>query len=120
MIGRVDRMGRALVTIKLRPREGERAIAIAAWVDTAFTGELVLPSREIERLGLSQSSAIMAGLADGNEVILEAFSCLIEWFDEELQIEVVESNGALPLLGIGLLHGHRLEIDYHMRTLVIE
>jgi clan AA aspartic protease len=89
-------------------------------VDTAFTGELVLPRLEIERLGLPQSSAITAGLADGNQVLLETFSCLLEWFDEERQVEVVESSGQLPLLGVGLLRRHRLEIDYRLQTMVIE
>jgi predicted aspartyl protease len=104
----------------LRPREGATAVGTTAWVDTAFTGELVLPRREIERLGLVQSSAIVAGLADGNEVILEAYNCLVEWFNEERRIVVVESNTVLPLLGIGMLFGHKLEIDYRIGTLVID
>ena len=92
---------------------------MAAWVDTAFTGELVVPRATIDRLGLTQSSAVMAGLADGKEVVLETFSCVIQWFGEERRIEVIESNGQYALLGTGLLRGRKLEIDYRLGTLAI-
>ena len=82
MNGRVDRAGRALIDVSVRPGSGEQPRKIAAWVDTAFTGELVIPRREIDQLGLTQSSAVMAGLADGKEVVLETFSCVVDWFGE--------------------------------------
>ena len=61
----------------------------------------------------------MAGLADGTQVAMDTFSCLVEWFDEERSVEVVESNGSLALLGLGMLRDHRkLAID--SKHLVIE
>jgi clan AA aspartic protease len=95
-------------------------VELTAWADTAFTGELVIPRRDIQRLGLPQSSAITAGLADGTEAALDTFSCLVDWFDEERTVEVVESDAQLPLLGVGMLRGHRLEIDYRLGTLIVE
>lgn len=88
-------------------------------MDTAFTGELVLPRSAIELLGLVQSSAISAGLADGKQVVLGTYSCVLEWFGEERNIEAIESDGKLPLLGTGLLRGRKLIIDYRKRTLSI-
>lgn len=99
--------------------DSESFTTITAWMDTAFTGELVLPRSAIELLELPQSSAILAGLADGKQVVLGTYSCVIRWFDNELHVDAVESDGKLALLGIGLLRGRRLEIDYRERTLNI-
>jgi clan AA aspartic protease len=118
--GYVDRSSRALIDLHVRSHGNAKQTQLTVWVDTAFTGELVVPLREIQRLGLTHSSAIMGGLADGTQVVLDTFSCLVEWFDEERSVEVVESNGAFALLGLGMLHGRRLEIDYRFQTLLIE
>ena len=120
MNGEVDNSGRALVALRLRPSVDADAIQLAAWVDTAFTGELVIPQATIERLGLRQSAAVMAGLADGTQVVLDTYSCIVDWFGQERVVEVVENDGEFPLLGIGLLRDRRLEIDYRSRTLSIE
>ncbi len=119
MNGRVDRADRALVEIEVRPATAASSAKILAWVDTAFTGELVIPRDVIDRLCLPQSSVITAGLADGKEVVLETFSCVLQWFGQERRIEAIESNGQCALLGTGLLHDRRLEIDYRLRTLTI-
>ncbi len=119
MNGEVDHSGRALIALRLRASIDADATALAAWVDTAFTGELVIPRVTIERLGLQQSAAVTAGLADGTRVVLETYTCVVEWFGQKRIVEVVESDGPFPLLGVGLLHDRRLEIDYRSRTLSI-
>ena len=120
MNGEVDKSGRALVVLRMRPSVDVEASALTAWVDTAFTGDLVIPRRMIERLGLRQSAAVMAELADGTRVVLETYSCLVEWFEQERMIEVVGNEGQFPLLGVGLLRNRRLEIDYRTRSLSID
>jgi clan AA aspartic protease len=117
MNGEVDVSGRALIVLSIRPSHGADAVSLQAWVDTAFTGELVIPQATITRLGLPQSAAVMAGLADGTQVVLDTFSCVIDWFGRERVVEVVENDGNLPLLGVGLLWERKLEIDYPARTL---
>ena len=119
MNGQVDRSDRALIALKIRPTLAAHSIELTAWIDTAFTGELVVPRSFIDELGLPQSSAVMAGLADGTEAVLDTFSCIVEWFDEERFIEVIESDGQFALLGVGLLQGSKLEIDYRLRTVSI-
>ena len=47
-------------------------------------------------------------------------SCIVEWFGMWKQIEVIASQGTFPLLGVGLLAGHHLEIDYKVLPLTIE
>ena len=93
---------------------------LEAWVDTGFTGELVLPQERILTLGLLQSAAIKAQLGDGSEAVLDICSCWIEWFGQEKQIEVIASTGSLPLLGVGLLQDHKLVVDYPSQVLTIE
>jgi predicted aspartyl protease len=51
------------------------AVALDAWLDTGFTGELVLPSATVSELGLLHSAAIRAGLGDGSQVTLETYGC---------------------------------------------
>jgi hypothetical protein len=66
-----------------------------------------------------QSSAVLAGLADGTSAVLDTFTCAIEWFDNARLIEVIESDGQFPLLGVGLLKETKVEIDYRLRTVVV-
>ena len=120
MNGEVDNSGRAIVLLLVRASADTDATRLAAWVDTAFTGDLVIPRETINRLALRQSAAVTAGLADGTQVVLETYSCVIEWFDRHRIVEVVENDGQVPLLGVGLLRDRRLEINYRSRTVLIE
>jgi clan AA aspartic protease len=118
--GEVDDSGRALIVLRMRPSAEAGATPVVAWVDTAFTGEVVIPRATIQRLRLPQSAAVTAGLADGTQVVLETYTCLVEWFGQERIVEVIGNDGQFPLLGIGMLRDRRLEIDYRSRTLLIE
>ncbi len=112
MNGLVDEFGRALLDLQHRSTGNEDHLEITVWIDTAFNGELVVPRAMIERLGLEQSAGIRASLADGNEVTLESYTCFWDWFGDLRAVEVIANNGQMPLLGIGLLMGHRLVVDY--------
>ncbi|MFM7977046.1 MAG: hypothetical protein ACKO8U_18405, partial [Pirellula sp.] len=67
-----------------------------------------------------QSAGCVARLADGKQVILESYTCVLDWFDGKESIEVIANDGETPLLGIGLLDGHRLVVDYLHRSLELE
>ena len=71
-------------------------------------------------MGLTESAALSAGWADGSEVVVEFYRCQIEWFGEWQEIDVVANDGQCPLLGVQLLIGHKLTIDYRDLTLVLE
>jgi clan AA aspartic protease len=105
--------------LHVRPKEEAEPIALTVWVDTAFTGDLVIPRHTIAELKLSQSAAVLAALADGNEVVLDCYSCIVDWFGDVRAVEVIENDGALPLLGVGLLQGRKLEVDYRLNTLTV-
>ncbi len=120
MNGLVDSGGRALVRIGVKPSATATAVEIDAWVDTGFTGELVLPQERIAALLLPRSAVVKAELGDGSETVLDAYTCLIEWFGQARQIEVIAANvGKFPLLGVGLLQDRMLTIDYASRVLTI-
>lgn len=80
MIGIIDDFRRALLSVLLRSSPDDSAEPLDIWVDTGFTGELVLPHRMIESLRLQKSGSVDAILADGSGVELSTFTCFIDWF----------------------------------------
>ena len=120
MKGSVNEQGQARIdlTIRSSPTSGE--ITISAWIDTAFNGELVLPQTLIDQLGLTKSAEIGAGMADGIVRPLNVFSAWIPWFDEIKEVEVVASAGQTVLLGIGLMLGHELRVNYRTLDVTLE
>lgn len=120
MNGRVDGAGRALVRLGVKPCATATAVEIEAWVDTGFTGELVLPQERIAALSLPVSAVVRVELGDGSQTVLNTYTCLIEWFGHVKQIEVIANTGQFPLLGVGLLRSCTLTVDYASRTLTID
>src|SRR5262245_24706830 len=100
MTGSVDGSGRALVGIRLNNPADATETEADAWIDTGFTGELVLPQQKVTSLGLPLGPAVMARLANGSDIQLDTYTCLVEWFDEWRRIEVVANEGQYPLLGV--------------------
>jgi len=119
MTGIVDDLGRALVTIRLKQPDAEDFIEVDTWVDTGFTGELVLPKSIVESLGLTDANVIKAELGDGTEAVFDTYICALEWFGEQIEIEALQSSGDYPLLGATLLMGHQLAIDYALSSVTI-
>lgn len=119
MNGYVDDAGRALLDLTIRPSPNASPSSLNVWIDTAFTGELVVPRAMIKSLALPQSAAVTAGLADGSQVVLETFTCIPDWFGTTRSVEVIANDGQFPLLGVGLLQDRKLEIDYPQRTITI-
>lgn len=120
MIGHVDGFGRALIKVSVLPANSEKSTEIDAWIDTGFNGDLVLPQSDIDDLGLSPSGTIKATLADGSEIALQPYACYIDWFGEMRDTEIVANDGEFPLLGVGLLVGHELKINYRSGEITID
>jgi clan AA aspartic protease len=93
---------------------------VEAWIDTGFNGDLVLPQSQIDDLSLPPSGTVMAVLADGSEIALRRYACLIDWFGETRDLEVVANDGEYPLLGVGLLVDRDLHISYRSANVAIE
>ena len=120
MKGVVDSRGRALLTIGIRSATDGPETSLNAWVDTAFTGDLVLPRREVERLGLSRSTLAEVVLGDGQATQLTAFTAWIMWFGQLREVEIVASEVETALLGVTMMLGRRLEIDYGKLRLTLD
>lgn len=120
MIGSVDSSGRALLKLQIRSIESADATDLMVWIDTAFDGDLVVPSAQIKSLGLLQSAGCRAILADGTNVRLETYCCWVDWLGSPRQVEVIASDVRLPLLGIGLLESCKLTIDYRSGEISLE
>ena len=120
MTGTVDELGRALLRITLRHPVAETESRLDAWIDTGFTGDLVVPRSQLRSMNLPLGPTARAVLADGSEIGLETFTCLLQWFGEWRRIEVIANEGQYPLLGVTLLQGHALHIDYRTGTISVD
>ena len=112
MNGYVDHSGRAILPIEIISELYPAGIRIDVWIDTGFTGDLVLPESIVEKLGLPVSGSVDAILADGSRIELNTYHCQIRWFGRDCHLEVIENKGEVPLLGIGLLLAKELKVDY--------
>ncbi len=115
MNGLIDQNGRALLSIIARANVNSVASSIDAWIDTGFTGDLVIANSLIAEMQLPKSGSVDAILADGSIVELPTYTCFVDWFGRRRQLEVVSNDGEYALLGVGLLAGLELRLNY--RTL---
>lgn len=112
MKGIVDQGGRAILEIQLRSNSSHPFRTISVWIDTGFTGDLVLPQKTIDELGLKPSGTVDGILADGSQTVLTTYHCEIDWFGRIRNLEVIANSGTTPLLGVGLLLAKELVVDY--------
>ena len=117
MRGFVDASGRAIITIRIASSRQDSGHEINVWIDTGFTGDLVVPRGIVDQLALHQTGTTDGVLADGTQVLLKTFHCEIEWFGKFRSLEVIANDGEMPLLGVGLLLAKVLTIDYTNLTL---
>ena len=120
MNGLIDLQGRALLTVPVHAEPDAVASLIEVWIDTGFTGELVMPRSQIDRMGLKPGLMVRAVLADGRSSRLKSFVAWIDWFGETLEVEIVAGEGETTLLGVGLMLGRRLVVDYGSLDLTLE
>jgi clan AA aspartic protease len=109
-----------LLSVDVRATPTSGLATIEAWIDTGFTGELVLPEHAIRSLDLEHSGSVDAVLADGSQIELNTYTCFVHWIDGERRLEVVANQGNYPLLGVGLLLGLELRLNYQTRSLTID
>jgi len=81
--------------------------AIEFQVDTGFSGALLLPLEIVKRLGLPETEGITMRLADGSRVAVPRYMAQVDWDGVEKTV-ALPASGRQPLIGTGLLDGHRL------------
>ena len=112
MMGHVDPSGRAILPVEIITDQDPVGTSIDVWIDTGFTGDLVLPLSLVQRLVLPVSGSVDGILADGSQTELKTYHCQLRRFGRERSVEVIANNGELPLLGVGLLLAKELRVDY--------
>ena len=79
-------------------------------VDTAFDGDLTLPSEFIEQLGYASAGETEMTLADGQTVKCNFYEALAVWDGDYRTVYVTES-ASQSLLGTNLIQGSTLTIQ---------
>ena len=120
MNGLVDLNGRALLTVEVHAAPDGPALPLEAWIDTRFTGELVMPRTQIQQLNLKRGLMVQAVLGDGRTSRMDSFAAWIDWFGELREVEVIASEDRSTLLGVGLMLNHRLVVDYRTLRLTLK
>ena len=120
MIGIVDQAGRALLDVQISSKRYGSYATVTTWIDTAFDGHLVLSLQLIKELQLDSLVETEAVLADGSKVTLNTFLCYVEWFGQQIPMQVIENDGRFPLLGTGLLQDRVLHIDYRDKSVSLD
>jgi clan AA aspartic protease len=120
MKGIVDELGRAILPIQILCPRYPDGVQVDVWIDTGFTGDLVLQESVIESLELEVTGSIDGVLADGSQVELSTYHCQLNWFGRIRDLEVIANSGQTPLLGVGLLLAKELRVDYTNLELTLE
>ena len=81
-----------------------------AVIDTGYTEYLTLPPTIVAQLRLPFAGKTIAFLADGTRVTFDGYGVMLLWDGRPKQIIAYESV-SIPLVGMGLLQGHNLNID---------
>ena len=108
--GAVNARHEAVLTLRVRGPGGvELAVDVA--IDTGFTAALTLPAATIAALGLAHQLCRLTMLADGTVRSLDTYEAEVEWDGAWLAVLVTEVECG-PLLGMGLLAGHEVFIEF--------
>jgi clan AA aspartic protease len=118
--GTVDDYGRALVRIVVRHPDTAATAEWDAWIDTGFTGDLLLLPDQISALDLPAVASVRGATADGSHVIFATHACLLEWLGQIRRFEALAGAGRFALIGVRLIEDCTLTIDYPNRTVLLK
>ena len=108
--GTVNLLRRPEIEIVLINSEGQQQ-SIEAHLDTGFTGDLTLPMVAIARLNLSLTGNSSFRTGRGELTRFDLYEATISWQGNQRTINVLASE-VFPLVGVGLLWGNNLSVDF--------
>jgi predicted aspartyl protease len=85
-------------------------------IDTGFRGTLIVGEELFDPSQADWAGELQADLAAGQSWMYLTYLVEVLWHSELTRIEVLIGPGTECLIGTDLLHPHRLEIDYHHRS----
>lgn len=89
-------------------------------IDTAFDGELSMPVSLAVPLGLPLIGESEYQIAGGATFQPLKFTASIQWGTQNRLATVNVDQSKIPLLGLGLLNGYVLLVDFKEKTLMIK
>jgi predicted aspartyl protease len=108
--GTVNYRNEAIVSLRVRTSGGTEC-DVDLIIDTAFTGTLTLPPVLISSLNLAFRNQVDVRLGDGTMCQFDTYDAEVEWDGVWVPLVVTEID-ADPLLGMGLLAGHEVFIEF--------
>ncbi len=106
--GTVTPSREAFIRFVVRGPAGEQDIE--AVVDTGFNRFLTLPPPTVSALDLAPRGTSTATLADGREQSFDVYEVVVLWDGRPRRISIEEAD-TIPLVGMGLLHGYKLQME---------
>ncbi len=107
--GNVTNTRKPIVRLTILDSAGHQHI-VPVIVDTGFTGELALPPRYVNRLGLTTDDAIHGRPVTGEFISIPAGDAVVIWQNRRRSITFLEVDSE-PLLGMLFLWNHHIAID---------
>ena len=94
---------------------------VTALIDTGFTGELKISSKEAKSLGIETTHTELVTLADEKTVDMAAGLAEVSMEGLQIAVEVLISEGD-PIIGVGLLRkfGYILTINFPASTVSLK
>ena len=109
--------GKAIVPVIFRlPTQPDFSLDFV--IDTGFNDHLTLPPQAVSAMNLPLYSSTLAKLADGSDALLSIHLATIVWDNLEKVVSILAS-GYKPLLGMALMEGYHLDIDFEENGLVL-
>ena len=109
--------GKAIVPVIFRlPTQPDFSLDFV--IDTGFNDHLTLPPQAVSAMNFPLYSSTLAKLADGSDALLSIHLATIVWDNLEKVVSILAS-GYKPLLGMALMEGYHLDIDFEENGLVL-
>ena len=85
---------------------------VHAKLDTAFTGEIALPSSDFASLGVSIDRDQIVNLADGSQRLVPSGTSKVRLGESEISAKILNLlNVRQPLIGMEILLGYSIHIN---------
>jgi len=114
--GFVDDYGRPLVPLTVSSTKSGKSINIHGWIDTGFTGSLLLLPDQVRQLDLPPMFSLEGSVADGSLTTFETYLADVTWFGKTELREVLCGGGKFALVGLLLIEDLVVKIDYPAKT----
>ena len=110
-VGTVLDRGRLFPTGKLEiETRNDGVVPVVAIIDTGFTEWLTLPSDMIKQLGLRRAGRTRLIFGNSTDEMVNVYEARVRWCETWMNIRVHQVSD-IPMIGMQLLRGHRIEFD---------